>query len=361
MKKLPIKIDAIVKSSCSMYYKMAIIQTIPNCQAWLAVNMKGFVEAHGHSKYGNIFEEYFLSDFSSVFEIYEKMQSEITGDNIIDYLISKIDEGYYIILYTNYNALYGNNNSEPWFHETLIYGYDKEEQVLYSPLLKRGRFCESKISFEQMRIAYLQAKDYYKENLEFAFSRGRWFHVITELKPHEISIPANIYFEYAWHIEKELEGGLLDRYKSQENGEYEHTYGCFYGIIAQSEIAKLLRRYAEHEKDPHSIRFTLITNAVRYLSERLQILFQGIMWFVEDRGLSSNSEIQEIIEGYNKLIVIAKRNALLMEKFAITKDMTILYRVADTIDLHFPREKDLLENYYKYVRRECISRYEIFD
>ncbi len=368
-RKLPIEIDSIIKSSCSMFYRMAIIQTLPNYQSWLAVNMNGFVEANGDAKYGEYCEEYRPSFFQSVFNISEKFQADLSNDSIIDYIISSIDRGIYIILYLDYDKIQCgcNSSGKSWYHETLLYGYDDEKKIIYSPVIIDNTFKEKEVPYEDIKIAYSNSKHYFASRPDYAFSKNQWYHIITEIKPKKIQVPPNVYYEYLNRLKREYNGGLIDKYIFNNDEEplrqvkmrdedFVHEKGCFFGLAILPAISTLLRRYAR-EEEYGSLRCLLIENAVKYLLERLLILREGMYWFVEDRQLKNNPFIEKISINFQELIIIAERNVFLMEKYLIRKNFDIFERIADNIDEYYPIEKEMLNELINVVEQENVALY----
>lgn len=371
---LPLRIKAIIKSSCSMYYRMAIIETLPNYRSWLSVNLKGFIETNGDAKYGELSEEYLPSHFHSVFLINEVLQSSIEEKAITEYLVSSINEGKYVILYLDYNELLdsGSARIDNWYHETLIYGYDYERKVFFSPILNKNIFAEREIPFAKIETAYSSSKQYFKENPEYSLSRNKWYHLITEIKPKELVTPPNVLFEYLLGLERELKGGLVEKYVFSDGEEtlgrtkfkdnnFAHEKGCFYGIAMVLHVSMMLKNYATSEKDPSSIRCAFAIKSVRFLLERVTILYEGMLWFVEYRKIKNNDEIETILQAYRELIQLSKRNTLLMEKFIIKGNFGIFIKVSDTVERCYFLEKDILMRFTEIVRNECISKYRCDD
>ena len=356
MKKLPLKIDAIVKSECWTYYKMAIIQTLSNYRAWLAVNMQSYIQANGHAAYGNNGEWYDLSYYSSVLDFNEKSYEEISEDNVIDYIVTAINDGKYIVIYTNYRTLYGNESTKPWYHETLIYGYDEEKQLLISPVLFNGTFIEAGIEYEIFKKAFKQARQYYSENPQQHNEIEQWFYGITEIKPKKHYYPVNIYYEYVKRLEKEYIGGQVFSNVPAGYCEYAIDNCYFYGIVAQLELLEKIKLYTLEDKTKHSVRYILIKQAIIHLFEAIQLFYEGVLWFVEDREISNDDEIKGILIGYEDLIERKKRDALLIEKHSRTKDDSILMRIINHIEENYEIEKELLCKYLSRVKKERLKR-----
>lgn len=358
MKKLPVVINPIVTSECWTYYKMAIIQALPSYRAWLALNMMICMEENGWTEYGivggNINGGYEQSDYSSIFDIKEEDFTAISEEDIIEYLISKIDHGNYMILIVDYNLLRAPDyyDGDQWFHEALIYGYDREKRCFFAPVLKQGGFKDTSISFDLMKEAYKLSRDHYIEKYEEAFEKKYWYFVITKIKPKEDYIPANIYNEYIARLDKEDMGGRFDKYILNDNNEFSYHNTYYIGALAQLHAAELLRTYANEGEE--KIKLHNIRKAILHIAERIQILYEGMLWFINDIGAENKAEVLKMTDEFISLINRNRQNILLVEKYAITEDKSILLRTADRIEQNYKIEKELIGKYKEYVKEQCV-------
>ena len=134
-KILPIEIKPMVTSECWTYYKFAILQTVNNFDYWLSTHMSIYMDNNGRVLFGENGSFYPLSYYNDILKIGEEKYGSISQNDIVDFLISEIDKGNYIILDVNYNKIANRSREVFRFHETLVYGYNKKDKVLLCPKL----------------------------------------------------------------------------------------------------------------------------------------------------------------------------------------------------------------------------------
>ncbi len=120
--KLPICTTPLICSECWTYYKLAIIQAYEYGEEWVALNMNCFYEANGNLFFGKDGKIYPVDHFISAIESKCFDCQDIDEEHIIDFIISEIDKGHYILTYANFRYLGDSPNKEPWYHELLIHG-----------------------------------------------------------------------------------------------------------------------------------------------------------------------------------------------------------------------------------------------
>ena len=76
-----------------------------------------------------------------------------------------------------------------------------------------------------------------------------------------------------------------------------------------------------------------------------------------DRQLKNNPFIEKISISFQELIIIAKRNVFLMEKYLIRKNFDIFERIADNINEYYPIEKEMLNELINVVEQESVALY----
>lgn len=109
--------------------------------------MKIYFDQNGNAIFGENGNMYPLSHFFDILSIYDGNIFSVTKDNIVDYLIDKINQDTYIIIDLNYPRINGVDDVF-WLHETLIYGYDTQTKEFLTPLLSDSGFKKSKIRFK---------------------------------------------------------------------------------------------------------------------------------------------------------------------------------------------------------------------
>ena len=171
MKKiLPVKIDAIITSECWTYWKMAIIQTLPDYMIWLSSHLDIFqnLDSVYFGKDLKVFSNEYYSDILDIEEI--KIYS-ISYNKIIEFIKNCINSDFYYTVFilknlnnecNNLHILHDSNNI---FHEIFIYGYDDENKVFNSiSISENNYFKPTTIAYDKLKNGYLTMQKYFYYN-----------------------------------------------------------------------------------------------------------------------------------------------------------------------------------------------------
>ena len=104
MKKLKVAQDALVTSECWTYYKLAVAQTSPKFNEWLATHLQVFTYSYGDTVFGECGKMYPISYFSDILDIKEIDVFDVSQENIIDFIIEQIDNGFYPVIDLDFNV-----------------------------------------------------------------------------------------------------------------------------------------------------------------------------------------------------------------------------------------------------------------
>ncbi len=87
--------------------------------------------------------DYFIDYFSE-----NENAINTLGFSLIDYIKKMIDLGRYVETLMNDNIHFGiGDESGPFFHQNLVYGYDDSAEELYLLYYKRGKICSGKMKY----------------------------------------------------------------------------------------------------------------------------------------------------------------------------------------------------------------------
>lgn len=114
MKKLPVVLPPNIVSECWNVYKMAVIQTHPNVEEWLASKrLDVFLDAENRPLYGEYGENgamYPLSYFNDILQYHEV--SIASPDDIVERVEREIDQDHYLVVDLNFTTLMGDTAHE---------------------------------------------------------------------------------------------------------------------------------------------------------------------------------------------------------------------------------------------------------
>lgn len=158
VKRLPMKLDADIITDCWSFARFAIINAYPHLESWIVNHYTQIYadEADYQCFYGIkgfIYNQ--LEYYDAIVKTTKKAMSELkTDEEVIDYIISTLSSGKYILLACDYKTLFGSKNTH--IHDALIYGYDLDKRVFYIPVLMNNstKWEEREISFEKLAQAY---------------------------------------------------------------------------------------------------------------------------------------------------------------------------------------------------------------
>ena len=142
-KILPVKVDTTLKIECWTYYKLAVIETMPNYMNWLSSHMNIYYAPMGSGIYfGNCPIPYSTDYYKDILNIEEIDLFEIKPQSIIEQIIRSIKNDYYYVLFLR--------TAQNEHHEAFIYGYDDNNKCFYSFSVQNNVFTDSIISYEQV-------------------------------------------------------------------------------------------------------------------------------------------------------------------------------------------------------------------
>ena len=210
-------------------------------------------------------------------QIKEKDVHSVPTNEIVLYLIECINKGYYVILDLNYKKLLDCNSSDFQLHETLIYGYDSDKRIFFTPLLKNGSFKKVQITYETLCRAYNDSINYFLSNKNQKFNRRMWFLGITLLKPKKNYRNPNAIYDFINKVRLEQEGYCFQR-QSLENSQ---TYMFYTGVSCLKRLAQLLNNYIKrnNRSDDDLKKYQM---ACLKIYQNQNIILYSMEWFLRN-------------------------------------------------------------------------------
>lgn len=346
-KKLPIEIKPMITSECWTFYKMAIIQTCSYFDTWLASHLKIFTDEKGETFYGENGKIYPLSYYSDVLEIKEERILDRSPNEIIGYIINELDNGNYIII----DLVFGHELQETKIHEMLIHGYDTSTNEFMVPFLINNTFRETRVSFEEVRLAYESARNYYLSHEYKIYTRRKFFFGITVVKPRETYINDNAAYEFIWKLRSEYEGAVHSEECilciNEEDRWHTYNTGLSCLPLLTSRIYKCLDQQDETVVNNNKITCLKIC-------ENMHIILKSLMWFA-DMYAKESSELAMLIKEYEKCYNHICNCVLLFYKYFLSPDTNILLCIASTLEMVYELEKDIMKKLLEKVTYAYID------
>lgn len=352
LKKLRIAEQALITSECWTYYKFLVLQNSSGFEEWILSHMRLYISENCSSVFGEKGDMYSLEYYSNILKFDEINIVSCQKNGIVKTLIELLETEKYVILDVNYNRIIKSNKDDFWLHETLIYGYDEDSQVFYSPIMRNGHFVLEEIPFEVVEVAYGDVVDYYNQDKMRLFNRRRWFYGVTAISLHSCYHNDNKYYDFIDKLIKEIKGEI---FLKQEwcSDETTKTNGVFYEGLS---ILLLLSRKCRQAIEDDVILEKLWRNSVSFLKlyEHQYLIQRGMKFFL--RSVCKYSiEMKNLIEQYSKCCSEVKNIIYMFQKLQLTADKKILDRIAMKFEKLYMVEKDILEKYVSIARKEYIE------
>ncbi len=233
-------------------------------------------------------------------------------DNIIDFIIERINRGYYLIV--NIDEYYLPNkwayNKNHFVHSSLIYGYDNiAEQFKAISFNKDMLFTMMTFTYAQFVEAYNNGKIHYKKSAPWCESSA-----IQIVRPKD--------FEAAFPFSNDRFMRELSSYIfSAGDGERLYTFEyprdkVVYGI----EVYDILIKDLEGLLQGKTI---MDYRGIHLLAEHKKLIYERLEYLISKNALTGN--IVELKEAYNEVVNLANAMRLIALEFS--------YKVTDTSSL----------------------------
>ena len=348
-KKLNVIYNNDLNGECWTFYKMAVLETHPLAEQWLASHMNYFVNEDLTGRFGDNGTQYSMNYYTDILKFRKLSVGKVCPDNLIDVIKSTIDNEKYIIMYLNFDPIYGTTNVN---HETLIYGY--EETSIYCTKLKNGLFNEYSIIFDDLKICYENIYREYMHNGWLLICRRPFFFGITQVSLNDDYVNDN------W-IQ-----GMLEKIRFEKNGckivkcpieerETEFISTTYYeGLSALTYFADLF--WKTDQTFWTDYRLFRINAAIKTAYDHRLLLLRNMKYFCNYMDAKDDISMVKAIDDYEKAIQNIKYVHLMINKYKINKNSEILTRIADICGVQYAIEKNALQAFedtiWQYYFRE---------
>lgn len=337
-KELPIMMNPMVESECSVFEKLAIIQTSPHGEAWLASHLRLFYDSnYGDCRFGEWNALYPPEYYEDILQIEEVPVLQDPPDRIVDIIKHCIDDGFYALVELNWSR----DAAEPAYHEALFYGYDDDRQLLFTPAVQERHWKEDLWSYEQVQASYRQFLDYLAEHPDHRlYYSTHYQYPFSKIKMRDTYSPGRAAYMAMENIVNEVWGKKID-IQDFDAGQAVLSNNRFYRGLACLMGAKDKLDHLIETQEPDS--FPTSTFVRLYEHRALLLLSLNYIckaWEVAEEAVSA------YIARYRRCCERAQKWYLLLLKYEATRDIQILQRVRDEIPVAYQEESDALCGFY---------------
>ena len=349
MNKLPVSYIEQPNGECWTFYKFAILKAHPVATPWLATHVEFYINENMCGGYGNADCDYYrMRYYSDILSMTRIPVSDVTDDEIVSTICEEIDKGHYIVIYLNFNRIF-RYNDDLRLHELLVYGYDKEREVFYCPMLTEGSFKEAELPFETIRLAYKDARDCYMQDGWRLLMMRSYYFGITAIRVRRDYLNDNFAADLIDKIDHELHGMRIIQTDLMQAELQDRI--CYTGIACYTGLSSCINSALTEGVISKTMLFRLIRTLKMMCDYRK--LFQFAMdWFAETVKGENDSELLSIRSRYSACADEVQRCYLMLCKYTQKENARLLESVRLTLDELRIRESEILSTF-----RELIFKY----
>ena len=161
--KLPINLLPEIRYECWTYQRMAIIRAYPEFDDWFVHHLNNlYVTSEYDCDFGWFGKKYNLvSHYEDILDIEERLYKDYDETSIIPEICRRIDAHTYTIIDIDSSKIY-EHFQETFVVQFLIYGYDDEKRVFYTPSPNYG-WHEQEIPWDHFIEAFKVRQAYTSE------------------------------------------------------------------------------------------------------------------------------------------------------------------------------------------------------
>lgn len=378
-KKLPLNKDPIITSECWTYYKMAIIETHPNAEAWLASHMKLMTTTEPFAKafYGEnmcIHNMHYYGDILAIEEINPVYLLDDSGFS--RKLIAEIDSGNYIVMFCNTPTLEDIDSDEIFAHEILLYGYDAEKEVfcvlpaptygydsernvfytLSSPSKEPDGGIE--VPFSTLKIAYRQMMNNWKIDPSGINSKREIEFTVARMHLLESYNGCNAVYDAIERIENEMDSTESLRKSYDEFGNLTSEKKSALGIANISLLQEVVRDIIKNpfKKDVRGVPLSQnIMPMFRKFYEMRRLIHVSIKFVISALGIDDLTALSAADE-YSECTYNMQKILYMGAKFRMTGNANILCRIDHELESHRTKEIRCLNIFHKVASKAFFEK-----
>ena len=346
MKKLPIAMQTDIVSECWTFYKLAVMETHPRGEEWIASQRMGpFLEEEGYyCVFGEANEICPLSYYNDILTMAEiPVQSP---DMIVELVRQILDEERYVLMDFDVRRLYGGVAEElPIIHETLLYGYDEEKQVFYNPVLIHNQWTENELPFDMLKRSFSFVWNFLQDHAEKRLERRKWNFPATSIALNPGYRNDNACYDFIKKLEEEPKVGQVAKSSYTEDGKKEGK-GCIvyrgsYVLLALRDRLLPMVKQGMAREDR-----AMLAMACLKLREHRKLLQRSIDFFIHSRrraGCDTTAMCrcyERYRECFNEMDIL---HALSL-KYEGTGDENLLRSMTERLEKQYSLEYGVLED-----------------
>ena len=331
MKKiLPLNYNPFIKSECWTFFRVSIIQAYPNVLNWFTEHFDNLTMNNEYEcDFGEFGKRYnVMKYYDSILQTNEHTISDLDEDKLIKFIINNIDNNKYIIIEIDSQKVY-KNFEDSYIAEFLIYGYDDEKNVFYTPSIYTGSWREEEINIDDFKEGYRVVKNSDKNEL-FNRVRGREnkFYLLTLSLKNDYSKNlslSNFYEELkylSWDSSRHFEcidDDSLDRLAQYYNG-IVGVYNCFILMFSDIVNNKYNMQDATHTHE--------LPNLINRLIEYNVMFLWKVNLYNDTFNLNIDNKINNDIKKIIKNIKISLNIAI---KYDFNNEVKYIIKINDYI------------------------------
>jgi hypothetical protein len=271
-------------------------------------------------------------------------------NNIINFIIEKINEGYYLIIHVDEYYLPEKKNfmKEHFVHQSLVYGYsDIDKKLMAIGFQKDRTFTNVTFDYQTFTDAYKAGKEYY----EFGAPWLENGHDIQLLR-FDNSVRHKNEFHYSLFLDQlnDFISSNGDRYEFL--GLYESNYDVVFGMEAIYRFVEKLDIKSEGE-------YYIDYRAFHLLSEHKKGILKRLNYAVE--SLKVSSDITEHINNYSSIVNKYEELRFLVLKHLYKSqgsktEKSFVLKIKDIILPSLEQEKATLQIIYTILDNERVTK-----
>ncbi|MDR2418297.1 MAG: hypothetical protein LBD79_04515 [Treponema sp.] len=356
MKQLPIELNPSITSECWTYDRLCIIETDPASPEWVASHYSVFMHWEGQIHFGDGMNSYSMSYYDDILEHQCVPIEQYRSQELIRHFEQWIDEGYYVIVDMNLGDLIkGYKNFK--VHEILLYGYDEQRRVFYSPLQneKTGQFESFELEYDVIPPAIESAIAYYREKPnERLWHFYNFFYPLTKLKIRQTYNDDNMFILKALKkLEVECNSYCHEIGIYKQTQELDCKFINYTGLGCLIGMKEILNGILE-DNDQSSKGQDNVDKLFKLYEHRC--IMRSMLELLREKLGIDNEAYKSAFETYCSDIASMRECYLLMEKARISGKLNSLPGIIQRLDTIYENDYDSLRVIDGIAREKMSER-----
>ena len=342
---LPIQKNTTLKMECWTYYKLAIIETLPNCMNWLSSHINTFVSVQEqYVFYGNYPKPHPIEYFKDILIIKELDLYEIAPSEIIKQIKETINDNNYFVVFLR--------KSENQYHEAFIYGYNDINKYFHSFSIKNHSFADTTLTYDEVLCGYSQNIEFYKKYPNLYYSYKNFSPIMAKIQPCYDYINKNYAYEFFDKINNEVYGKKIITTENYAINDFTSPQTYYVGISCVTHARDILNelfKISTYHININEEKLRIIRYNLFKLLEHKKLLHNSMIWY-ENKWNISNQRIKALRENYNKHCADMTDICNMFLKYTYTQSLTLLKKIIKKIEHQYQNEKTTLGEYALLIR-----------